>query len=320
MVRYEEPRFGARASSLGTVTAIIPTLAERRRWGALRRAIDSLRSSTAIANRLEIVVVVNGARWDPDLLAWLGTQPVRIVRIEQGSAPLAQLVGRQQVTTSHFCFLDDDDEYLPGAIDTRLAVLERDPTVDIVVTNGWRSSGVREDAVFQRLASVAKDPLSALFDENWLASCGALFRTDRVGAEFFENFHPYLEWTWLAFRLASAGRQVAVADVPTFRIHDTPGSASKSSSYAESERTLYERMLSVTSREDVCALLRDRIQNQWSMRSIEKLRCGDVRGAWVDYRHVLAYPGAWRYGSQFARLVMGSLRWRRRGTGGRGTP
>jgi glycosyltransferase involved in cell wall biosynthesis len=299
-----------------SVNAIIPTLAERRRWDALRRAIASLRASTAAVDRVEIIVVVNGARWDPEVVSWLETQPVRLVRVAEGSAPLAQLVGRQHVTAPCFCFLDDDDEYLPGAIDIRCEVLERDPAVDLVVTNGWRCSGAREAPVFQRLESVERDPLSALFDENWLASCGALFRTDRVGVEFFENYHPYLEWTWLAFRLASAGRRVAAVDVPTFRIHDTPGSASKSSSYAESERALYERMLSLATRDDVCSLLRDRIQNQWSMRSIEKLGRGDVRGAWVDYRRVLAYPGAWRYGSQFVRLVIGSMRSRRGGAQG----
>lgn len=299
-----------------SVTAIIPTLAERRRWDALRRAIASLHAATATPADLQIVVVVNGARWDTEVLDWLGTQPVTIVRVEEGSAPLAQLMGRRQVTGSHFCFLDDDDEYLPRAIDLRLAALLQDPTADIVVTNGWRNDGAREDPVLRKLGAVSVDPLGALFEENWLASCGALFRADRVGSEFFEGFHPYLEWTWLAFRLASAGRRVAVLDVPTFRIHDTPGSASKSFSYAESERALYERMLAAADREDVRSLLRDRIQNQWSMRAATKLRLGDVRGAWADFRHVLEYPGSWRFASLGLRLLLRALRGGRRDSGG----
>ncbi len=303
----------------GLVTVIVPTLAEHRRRHAIERALASLRAATTLPEALEIVVVVNGDRHDAAVLDWLAAQPVRVVRVAEGSAPLAQLVGRRHVATPYFCFLDDDDEYLPGAIDTRLAALARAPSVDVVATNGWRCVAGQDALAFNRLWMVAADPLAALFDENWLASCGAMFRSDRVDATFFEDFHPFLEWTWLAFRITTAGRSVATVDEPTFRIHDTPGSASKSARYAAAERSLYERMLAATERSDIRGLLCDRIQNQWHMRSVESLRAGDMRGAWSDLRHVLAYPRPWRYVRHFIRLVLASI-WRREGRSDRGSP
>lgn len=289
------------------ITAIVPTLAEAARHRSLARAVESLRAATERPEALEIIVVVNGNRWDPTVLTWLDTEPLEVIRIPEGSLPLAQLTGRRHVSAPFFCFLDDDDEYLPGALDLRLDVLEREPGAALVTTNGWRRIGADDHRVLSGLSGVARDPLAALFEENWLASCGALFRTEAVGVELFEDVQAFLEWTWIAFRISVSGKKVAVLDAPTYRIHDTPGSASKSPRYLASELSLFERMLAMSDRPDIQSVIRKRIQNHWSMRSVEHLRAGDVRGAWRDFRHVLGQPRPWRYASQFVRLMLASM-------------
>lgn len=289
------------------VTAIIPTLAEAKRQEGIHRAVASLRQAVTRPESLEILAVVNGQRHDADVIAWLEREQVHVIRVAEASAPHAQRVGRQHVRTPYFCFLDDDDEYLAGAIDARLGAMSASPPPDIVVTNGWRHRDSQDETAFHELDGVERDPLLALFRENWLASCGALFGTERVGTEYFEDFHPFLEWTWLAYRLVSDGRSVRVLDQPTFRIHDTPGSASKSARYAGAELSLYERMLECVRREDVRRLLLRRIQNQWSMQVAERIAVGDRRGAWTAWSRVMQYPEAWRYGKQLVRLAIGSV-------------
>jgi hypothetical protein len=199
--------------------------------------------------------------------------------------------------------LDDDDEYLPGAIDTRLAEFRRRPNLDVVVTNGWRKTvDGRDEVALSDLSRAAPDLMRALFRQNWLASCGGLFKSSRVDVEYFKRYHSYLEWTWLAFQLESAALDIGVLNEPTFRIFETPDSASKSPAYAEATLVLYERMLSMTARPDIRRLLEYRIQNQWHMRSTEKLRTGDVSGAWSDFRHVFRYPHAWKFATQAGRI------------------
>ena len=238
-------------STLATV--IVPTLAIE--------ACDSLPAPCAACGARPGTrpaahhVVVNGQRYDPALLAWLEAQPVTVTRLQQGSAPLAQLEGRRLVETGYFGYLDDDDEYLPGSLDERLSALQSDPDSDLVVCNGWRARDGHDEPAFNYLAESPADPLRALLRENWLASCGVLFRTATVDVSYFEDPMPYLEWTWLAWRLAVDGRRIRVSETPGFRIHDTGGSASKSTEYADAQIELYERMLADAPPSDVARMV-----------------------------------------------------------------
>ena len=72
------------------------------------------------------------------LSAWRRTFPrTRVERLEEASVAKAQQLGRRSSRTEFFCFLDDDDEYLPGAVSMRLNELRADSSVDVVVTNGF---------------------------------------------------------------------------------------------------------------------------------------------------------------------------------------
>ena len=203
-------------------TVIIPTLAVTERSESLRRAIESLRTEK---NPPAIIVIVNGARFDPRVVCELSSLAyVKLLQIPNPSLPAALLEGRRLVSTPFFSFLDDDDEYLPGAISTRLQILDSFPEADFVVSNGLRNSHGVDKLALTFDQHTFTDPLGALFSSNWLASCGGLFRTSSVSTDLFENIPSYLEWTWLAFHLISTNKKVAFLDEPTFRIHETPDS------------------------------------------------------------------------------------------------
>ena len=286
------------------VTVIVPTMATRARAATLRRALDSIRASAREA--LAIVVVANGARADPALCDWLRTQrDIRFAHLATPSAPNAVRHGRSLVATPFFSTLDDDDEYLPDATAHKLAALAADPAADLVVSNGYRHRDGRDEPYYTDLAGVADDPLARLFAANWLHNCNALFRSARVGPEFFADYHPYLEWTWLAFRLALAGRKVAVLDVPAFRYHDTPGSLSKSRAYGETLLALYRRMLAAQPPAAVARLIRCRMGAAWHADSVRALGRGERRRALYCHLRSLCLPGAGRYLAYSRRLAPG---------------
>ena len=64
-------------------------------------------------------------------------------------------------------------------------------------------------------------------DKCWLASCGGLYRTSMVDVRAFAGLPRFLEWTYLGLKLAST-RRMFFLDQPTFRVHDSEDSLSKS--------------------------------------------------------------------------------------------
>ena len=176
-----------------------------------------------------------------------------------------------------------------------------------MVCNGWRHRQGHDEPAFNHLAKSREDPLRALFRENWLASCGVLFRTSTIDVSYFENPMPYLEWTWLAWRLAVDGRRMRVSATPGFRIHDTGGSASKSTEYADASVELYERMLSDAPPSDVARVVRRRLQMQWAIRCASSLATGEIASAREAWRRVQRYPSAWRCAGPILRLTASRL-------------
>lgn len=162
-----------------------------------------------------------------------------------------------------------------------------------------------DDNFYHLLPDILCDPLAALFRQNWLASCNALFRTASITGEYFANPHPYAEWTWLAFRLSMAGKQLAVIDEPGFRINDTPGSLSKSGAYKTSYFSLYERMLAGSPPAHIAKTFRMRIGAAWHERSADAL----TKGVWLEamqcHMRSLLQPGGLRYLAYSRRLLPG---------------
>lgn len=280
---------------MSELTIIIPTACRVERAAAIHRAIDSALSSSSDAP--VVMVVVNGPNVDEGLYASLAADSrVRLIRIKEGSSPLAVAVGRQQVQTPYFAFLDDDDELLAGASERRLALLRSDAIADVAIMNGYYQSGSGARSLMHpSLAHVGRNPLSALLDRNWMASCAAVFRAKTVGGEFFEDPHRFAEWTWLAFRLCTHGKVIRVLDEPGFIVHDTPNSLSKSTPYFESYISLFDRMLRQSAPGWVHRRVRVKRSAAFHDLSARALGMGDIRKAIRWHLRSIQHPSGWKY-------------------------
>ena len=275
------------------ISVIIPTTCEAARWGSLQRAIRSLRDQRGVC--VEVLVVVNGTRFDQTGYEQLRSMKgLRVLYREQGGLPGALRFGRTQVTTPYFAFLDDDDEYMPGALWHRSRPLAVDEGVDYVVSNGYRSDGESEQLVLESIGRIRRDPLRALIAGNWLASCGGLFRSASVSIDFFDGTTSFLEWTLLAYKLASC-RRGGFIDVATFRIHESPTSLSKSEAYKHAEVDVLRKILDLDLPDDVRRALRMKSGRANHRLSNHHLRAGNLGRAWRYHIASLFGPGGAGY-------------------------
>jgi hypothetical protein len=279
--------------TLPAISVIIPTTCERARWTSLERAIAGILAQDGVAAR--VIVVVNGNRYDPGCFEALKCKEgVTVLYRTVGSAPLAQTAGRAAVETPFFAFLDDDDEYLPGALATRIAPLLADPALDFVVTNGYRARGGVDERAIGDSRAIAADPVGALCQQNWMASCAGLFRSSTVGAEYFVDPAPYMEWTYLAFRL-TIRLSMRWIDAPTYRINDSPVSLSKSEVYLRSELDILRRILALPLPAPARRAVRRKLGR--ACHAFAERSRGDGRHAeaWRFHLGSLAQPGGWHY-------------------------
>lgn len=287
-------------------TVIIPTLCEAVRQQSLLSAINSaFRASKA---PIKILIVVNGNRFGENLLIQLQHRSdVEVIKIEEASLTAAHIVGRKNVNTEFFSFLDDDDEYLEGALDQRIEILDSDQSRDLVVTNGFNRKLATDKLTYSRLGNVGTNPLFELFEENWLSSCNSLFRTSTIDISYFEDPHSQMEWTWLAFRLIMSGKIVCALDGPTFRCNDTPGSLSKSSKFIYSRVGLYSRMLEMSPPKPIVDIIFRRMSNAWHEISVFELDGGSrKRAIYAHIRSLTAHRQGWQFLLYTRRLLLGS--------------
>lgn len=243
-----------------------------------------------------LLVVVNGSNVDPTLFADLvGTSDVRTIRLTSGSHALAQRFGRELVETPYFAFLDDDDEFLDGTLAHRVALLERDPDAALAVVNGFDYDGSGERLRYAEFARFSDDPALSVLASNWLASCGGLFRTGAVAPEVFEvpEAH-YMEWTLIAYRLALSTK-VAFSPTPGFRVHDSPGSLSKSIEYQLGAARTLDRMLALPAPKACKDRLREKRAAMMHALAEAHLRRGDRRSGFRFHIRSLGERTGMRY-------------------------
>jgi len=275
------------------VTIIIPTTCEARRGAVLWRAIDSILS--AADEPPNILLVVNGVRYDASLLERLRADVrLQVIYESVGSLPRALRIGRDAVRTDYFGFLDDDDEYLNGAVSVRRRILDEHADVDVVVCNGLREQHGQDCLFLPDFAALQQQPLQAMTKANWLASCGAMYRSARVPSDYFDERFKYLEWTLLGFKLG-ATRRLAFVDKATFRINDTPDSLSKSEAYEISQAQVLEEILRLPLPGDVQRAVRRKLGAAHHTLSDHYRSRGQWRKAWAHHLQSLRLPGGAAY-------------------------
>jgi glycosyltransferase involved in cell wall biosynthesis len=284
-----------------SVTVIIPTTCETRRGSTLQRAILSVADQLPAGGSIQ--VVANGDRVDESVARMAERLPhVALHRLPEANVAAAQRLGRRLVTTEFFCFLDDDDEYLPNAFDIRIAALRSDGAVDAVVTNGYTHVGDRDFRRLDRLDYARKDALRALLEENWLASCGATYRSATVGVNYFDGNARFFEWTLLAYKLAGT-RTIRFVDVPTYRVYVTPDSASSSRAYREAELDVLGAIARMDIPADVRRAIRKKMGNAEHGLSAYFLRQGDWSRAVRHHWRSLGCAGGLKFLAYTRKLI-----------------
>lgn len=283
------------------ITVIIPTTATAQRRASLLNAIRSAGEQSGAATA--ILVIVNGQQFDPPLLdLLLAREELRVEALPVADLPSALLAGRQLVDTDFFCFLDDDDEILPNGLALRLRALNERPDVAFVATNGYYRSDGKDEVVIGNINMVAADPVLAMTDNCWLASCGGLYRTSLVDAESFSGLPRFLEWTYLGLKLAST-RKMFFLDRATFRVHDSRDSLSKSGDYTAGSIAAVKAAIELSLPARVTHRLRMRLAEAHHDIAGDYLNSNELRSAWAHHLASLAQPGGLKYLSFSRRLI-----------------
>lgn len=277
------------------VDVIIRTLAERERGAALLRALDSLlcRQSSTVRP----IVVMNGNRCDPALVDRISSMPGVLATRAPGALRSAFFVGRERVSSEFFAFLDDDDEYLPSALDRMQEIIAGEDDVDLLVMNGYRlGEGGARTLVFDNAEAIATAPLRALLVKNWLYNCGTLYRSDSFPSAWFEDLpDPMLfEWTWIACKAATE-KTIRFRNEPAFNYHNTPGSLSKTWDMALAEEGILRALETIMKDRPEKRLLRVKRGQALHAASDLLRQDGRLREAWVYHLHSLRQPHGWRY-------------------------
>lgn len=273
-----------------TISVIIPTTCDAKREKLLRRAISSTLGREGVS--VQLVVVVNGSRVDEGVLQSLPGF-ASIIRLDEGNVSKARFEGLKASTGDYFCFLDDDDEFLPGALAHRLSLFS-DPYVDCVVTNGYVNDDTR--LVPELVAKLAnKDPAAAFLLQNWFASPGSMFKRGAVGYELFDMEHRYFEWTLLFFKMIAARHQIKYDDTPTYRVwQNSPESASGSHEHRIAFAGVLGEILKLPLDDKLLPELRRKHQNALNFKSQMHLERRQRLEAWRSHLSCLS-AGGWRY-------------------------
>lgn len=295
----------AKYTMIETVTVIIPTTCEKRREAQLLRAIDSIQRQKGAS--AQVMLVVNGDRFDPTLYQQLRNRSDIITEyLSIGSLPKALEYGRSKIVTDYFGFLDDDDELLETAVATRLQALSSDPSLDVAVTNGYNVHNGQRNIRVQHCDNINTNPLLALTRENWLASCGGLFRTRTVTPDYFHDLMKYYEWTLLAFRI-TRDRKVTFINEPTYAVNDTPNSLSKTAEFIYTDEKVVSEMLSHPLPAEIKKELSKKLGRSLHAISCYERSNGHYRSAWRYHLRSLLCTGGLVYLLYTRKLILPQL-------------
>jgi glycosyltransferase involved in cell wall biosynthesis len=286
-----------------SVEVIIPTLCGLKKAHLLKRAIDNIVAQEGV--KAVPIVVVNGARFDPALLAQLKARSdIRLIQLEAGGLFQARRVGCEAVRTEFFAIHDDDDILLPGALARRLDVFRTDEKTDWVVTNGTFVWPDREEPFIPDVAAVRRDPYGTLLDHCWLCSAGNLFRTFAITPDIFDAVRS-MDLTYIAFRLLAEGKKLALIDEATFKYFYYPDSLSKENEYNLQAAKAIHAMMQLR----VPGWVRRGLGRKYrrAMHDVASHYCGRgaVREAWAAHlRSVAGLPEFFHYIAFTRKLLM----------------
>lgn len=290
------------------VSIIIPTTCMASRVDLIERSIASVYSQDEV--NVEIIVVANGPGCHMPLLQKLkhDNRITTIYRAE-GNVSSARYEGLKEAKNTFVGFLDDDDEYLPGALGYRLDRMLHDRTIDVLVTNGFGYQ-TRDvplvDANINRLIEV--NMIDAFLERNWFASAAPLFRMDRIEQDLFDIKHKYYEWTYLFFSLVATNRVITYDPKITYRIYqDHSSSASRGENYLFAYPEFLDALLKLPLDKKLKTKIRRKRQSAMNYLSVYHLeRHRKLRA--TKYHLSTLWAGGWRYLPYSRRILAAFLK------------
>jgi len=283
------------------IDVIVRTTCEASRRKSLQRAVASVVAQRGVAARP--VVVVAGPRPQP-LPKLASRNGIRVHRIGAEASPgRALTIARGLVDAPFFAFLDDDDELLPDALATRVAILHAEPRVQAVVTTGYVMRGHTRRMHIGDITRHQDDPLRGIIERCWLASCGGLFRTAAVPPAVFDALPDLCEWTCVAFRLALASCPIRFVDRPTYVVHDRAGSLSKSDAFVAASLRVLDTMRAAQLPAADRRHLAHKHRAALHAAAERCRRAGNVGQAWRYHLRSMQPPGTLRYAAYTRKLV-----------------
>lgn len=224
-----------------SVSIIIATAGTKARFNSLLRAIESCEKQKYI--NAKIIIILNGSNIDSALEGILiENTNLTIQYQEEGDYTKARNYGMSFINTDFFCFLDDDDLYIEDTLHLRCEALINNPSVDVVTTNGIIHIGKKNGLIFPEKMDLS-NPIDALLEQNWLASCSGMYRAKSISNIYFEKNTKHYEWTKTAFLIA-LDKKILFLENSTFIINDTQGSLSESVEYLEYYPVFLKTLLS----------------------------------------------------------------------------
>lgn len=291
--------------NLSTVSVIVPTTCSSPREPLINRAIESILTQTGID--LEVLVIANGNHIDEKLIGSLERNSrLQVVRLTQGNVSAARYAGVERAKSEYFCFLDDDDEYLPGALKKRVDLFQTNSLADVIVTNGFEHLD-GEDVIFVKaefIEEILDNQGRSFLKKNWFASPAALFRSNSVSPRLFDFNLKYFEWTYLFFLLTCENIRFHFDESLTYRKHeDNTLSISKSAEYAMAHPEFLLTLLKFPLEPELQHIINDKYISALNGLSNFELRRGNRWAAWKAHLKCLG-NGGWKYLPYTRRFVL----------------
>lgn len=279
-----------------TVSVIIPTMCESSRSSLLRRAIQSIASQPGVS--LEVLIVINGNKFDRQLVEDLKNDDrLSVIYLEEANVSSARHEGVRHVTSNYFCFLDDDDEFLPGALNKRVSLFIEHHDVDVVVTNGFEHRNGEDTPLVApgSAIDILKNPGECFLSRNWFASPAALFKTSTIKSDFFNFNYKYFEWTYLFFLLLSENKNIHYDEAFSYRKYeDNPLSVSKSIEYSLGYPNFLSSLKQLPLSPNIKRIIHGKYITALNSQSNLELKRGFIARAWISHIKCIL-SGGWQY-------------------------
>ena len=283
------------------VDVVIRTTGQHDRLESLRRAIASVQNQHGLTARPIVVLTGHSPRLVAEALSRPG---IRLHQLREPTSPgRAACIGRNLVEADFYAFLDDDDELLPHALATRMAIMRSEPAIDLVVTSGYWVSGNERLIHVPDIARHQDDLIGGIVERCWLTSCGGLYRASSISRDYFDGLPDLCEWTWLAFMLAIEGRKIRIVDVPTYNAYDTPRSQSKSGEFLDA----VVNVLAAMRAHPLPHAMQERLERKYRAAlhdAAEHARqAGQLGKAWRLHLESMKIPSTLRYAAYTRKLL-----------------